>query len=64
MKNARKSGRTENKWKLLVSADVVNILGENIYTVYKKTEVLLEARRKNGLEVNTEETMYLVVSRH
>jgi hypothetical protein len=49
--------------QLLAYADEVNILGENIDSIQKKTKALLDAGKKVGLEVNSEKTKYMLVSR-
>jgi len=49
--------------QLLVYADDVNILGRSVYTIKKSTEALILASKQIGLEVNTDKTKYMVMSR-
>jgi hypothetical protein len=49
--------------QLLAYADDVNLLGDNIDTINKNTEILIDASKEVGLEVNIEKTKYMLVSR-
>jgi hypothetical protein len=40
----------------------VNLLGDNIDTVKKNTETLIDASEEVGLETNGEKTQYVVIS--
>jgi phage tail sheath gpL-like len=50
--------------QLLVYADDVNILGDNADTIKKNIQTLIDASKEVGLEVNSEKTMYILLSRH
>jgi hypothetical protein len=41
-----------------------NYLGDNIYTIKKNTQTLIDAGKEVGLEVNIEKTKYMLLSRH
>jgi hypothetical protein len=49
---------------LLAYADVVNLLGDNIDTIEKSTETLIDASKEVGLEMNVEETENMLLSHH
>jgi len=49
--------------QLLVYADDVNILGRSVHTIKKNTEPVVVASKEIGLEVNADETKYMVMSR-
>jgi hypothetical protein len=59
-------GGAEIKWDLsaAVYADDMNLLGENIGTIKKNTDTLIDASKEAGLEVNTKKTRYTLRSRH
>jgi hypothetical protein len=50
--------------QLLVYADDVNLLGDNIDTIKKNTQTLMDANKEVGLEVNPEKTKYMFLSHH
>jgi hypothetical protein len=50
--------------QLLAYADVVNPLGDNIDTIKKNMETLIDASKEVGLEINVEKTKYMLLSRH
>jgi coproporphyrinogen III oxidase-like Fe-S oxidoreductase len=45
-------------------ADEINIVGENIDTMKKNTEALLDTSKEISLEVNPEKTKYMLVSHY
>jgi hypothetical protein len=50
--------------QLLAYADDVNLLGDNIDTIKKNTETLIDVSKEVGLEINLEKTKYMLLSRH
>jgi hypothetical protein len=49
-------------YPLLVYADDVNLLDDNIDTVNKSTETLIDAIKEVGLEVNADKMKYMLLS--
>jgi hypothetical protein len=48
---------------LLAYADYVNLLGDNIGTITKNKETLIDASKDVGLEKNADKTKYMLLSR-
>jgi hypothetical protein len=49
--------------QLLVYTDDVNILGGSVHAIKKNTDALVVPSKEIGLEVNSEKTKYMVMSR-
>jgi rhamnogalacturonyl hydrolase YesR len=50
--------------QLFSYADDVNLLEDNIATIKKNMETLIDASGEVGLEINAEKTKYMLLSRH
>jgi hypothetical protein len=50
--------------QLLAYTDDVNLLGYNIDTIKKYTEIVIDASKEVGLEINVNKTKYMLLSRH
>jgi hypothetical protein len=50
--------------QFLAYADDVNLLGDNIDTIEKNTETLIDASKEVGLQINVEKTKYTLLSSH
>jgi hypothetical protein len=50
--------------QLLVYADAVKLLGDNMNSIKENTETLIDANKAVGLEINVKNTEYMLLSRH
>jgi hypothetical protein len=50
--------------QLLAYADDVNLLGDNIDAIKKNTITIIDATKEVGLEINVENTKYMLLSRY
>jgi hypothetical protein len=48
--------------QLLVCADDVNLLGDSVNTIKENSETILDSSRDIGLEINAENTKYMIMS--
>jgi hypothetical protein len=47
--------------QLVAYADDVNLMGDNIDTIKKNTEILIDANKEFGLEINVDKTKYMLL---
>jgi hypothetical protein len=57
-------GLVNETLQLLVYADDVILVGDNMDNIIKNTETPIDASEEFGLEINTEKTKYMLLSRH
>jgi hypothetical protein len=50
--------------QLMAYSDVVNLLADNIETLKKNKESLIDASKEVGLEIDVEKIKYMLLSRH
>jgi phosphoribosylformylglycinamidine (FGAM) synthase-like amidotransferase family enzyme len=50
--------------QMLVYNDDINLLGKNIHTTQKTTQSFIDASKEVGLEVNAQETKYMLLSHY
>jgi hypothetical protein len=50
--------------QLLAYTDDVNLLGDNIDTINKNTETLIDVSKEVGLKINAEKTKYMLFHFH
>jgi hypothetical protein len=49
--------------RILAYADDMNLLGDNIDTIKRNKEMLIDASKEVGLELNIEKTKHMLLSR-
>jgi hypothetical protein len=50
--------------QFLAYVDDITLLGDNIDSINKNTETLIDASKEVGLEINVKKTKYMLLSRH
>jgi hypothetical protein len=50
--------------RLVIYVNDKNLLGDNMNTIKKNTEALVDASKQVGTEANTQKTKYMLMSRH